>query len=316
MTQSHAYKVATIQRKVRSVLSLLQTGTLIEELNTRRQLQHRIKLEEQWNRYVAGNKRVRKRLGNGLRIMLYPEDRLSEMIFKETFEREEQKFVSMLLRSGDIFVDVGANIGLFSLIAGRRIGSRGRVIAFEPSRGTFERLIGNVRSNHLDNVECVQLALSDHNEVRELAVFVEGFAAWNSLARPTSGTQFETELVQCTTWDAFASQAKIDTVTLMKIDVEGWELNVLNGASQTLNSSNAPHLLVEFTDANAEASGSSCAAVYRHLELLGYTMYTIDTHRRVLRHDPLRSEYPYLNLLASKRIEFVCQRIGYSVSCL
>ena len=99
----------------------------------------------------------------------------------------------------------------------------------------------------------------------------------------------------------------------MKIDIEGWELYALNGAERTFTRNDAPDLLVEFTEANAQSAGTSCEAVYNRLIEFEFEMYCIDTANRVLARDPLRASYPYLNLLATKRIDIVCERLGYSV---
>lgn len=100
----------------------------------------------------------------------------------------------------------------------------------------------------------------------------------------------------------------------MKIDIEGWEVHALNGSEKTLTRDDAPDLLVEFTDANAQSAGTSCVNVYNRLLEFGYKMYSIDINARTLVHDPLREAYPYINLLSTKRIDFVCRRVGFSVA--
>jgi hypothetical protein len=96
---------------------------------------------------------------------------------------------------------------------------------------------------------------------------------------------------------------------MMKIDVEGWETRVLEGARETFSRDDAPLLQVEFTEAASTSAGSSCESLYRLLENLGYRMFGYDSSRRELIHDPLRESYPYVNLIAAKTPEEANSRL-------
>jgi len=98
-------------------------------------------------------------------------------------------------------------------------------------------------------------------------------------------------------------------VTMMKIDVEGWENRVLAGGSESLSRPDAPVLQVEFTDAAARSAGSSCRELYGMLESMGYRMFVFDPARRVLVADPIRESYPYANLIAAKEPGMVNARL-------
>jgi FkbM family methyltransferase len=239
-----------------------------------------------------------------VRIRLHFDSELARLIYVDDFERTEREFLKAYLRPGDIFVDVGANIGLFSLIAAPLVGPSGKVFAFEPTGTTYKRLLNNVRLNAFNNISSFRLALSDHNGHQSFFVSKDGFDAWNSFAQPVAGHSFEHEEVECETWDRFASEHNLlGNVTIMKLDVEGWETHVLAGAKDALNREDAPLLQVEFTDAVAAASGTSCRQLYRVLEDLGYRMFLYDPWRRQLIDDPIRESYPYVNLIASKNLE-------------
>ena len=204
-------------------------------------------------------------------MRLYPDDKLSELIYCDDFERQERDFLKAFLRPGDFFVDVGANIGLFTLIAAKYVGDRGRVYAFEPCLKTYRYLLANVRLNGFKNVSPYKAALSDETVERHMTVSLDGYDAWNSLAKPIDGTNFSTETVSCVTWDNFAGEHDLNgRVTMMKIDVEGWENRVLAGGYQNLSRADAPVLQVEFTQRAAESAGSSCTALYEALERFGY----------------------------------------------
>ncbi len=281
------------------------------------------RLQQEWRHYV-GRKRKRwwksragkreyvdARIESGIVMRLYRDGKLSELIYCHDFERQERDFLKAFLKPGDLFVDVGANIGLFTLIAAKYVGDRGRVYAFEPCLKTYRHLLANVRLNGLQNVSPQKAALSDETAERHMNVSLRGYDAWNSLARPIDGRNFSTEMVTCITWDDFAQEHDlIGRVTMMKIDVEGWENHVLAGGYQNLSRADAPILQVEFTEQTAESAGSSCAELYRALEELGYQMFMFDKKSKRLIRDPLRDSYPYINLIAAKHPDKVVSRLG------
>ena len=246
----------------------------------------------------------------GLKIRLYGDSELCRLIYLRNFEAAERDFLKRFLRPGDLFIDVGANIGLFTLIAAAHVGPTGRVVAFEPTPVTYSRLLDNVRLNQFANVTCNKLALSDRSERLKLVRSTDGFDAWNSLARPTSGNACSDELIQTIEWDRYAREGNlIGSATMIKIDVEGWESRVIAGGNEVFSREDAPVLQVEFCDAAAEAAGTSCRHLYKYLESFGYRMFCYDFSKRALIEDPLREEYPYVNLMAAKNFDFVNLRL-------
>jgi FkbM family methyltransferase len=251
------------------------------------------------------------RIWSNVRMRLYFEDELSRLIYCQDFERQEREFLTAFLSRGDVFIDVGANIGLFSLIASKSVGRTGCVYAFEPCSTAFRRLQASVDLNHFANVRCFPVALSDSAGPFVMNVSLDGFDAWNSLARPAAGNSFGTEMVTSVTWDEFAREHDlIGKVAMMKIDVEGWESRVLRGGAYCLSRDDAPILQVEFTDVAALSAGSNCTELYRTLETFGYQMFTYDAKGRQLLPEPLRAAYPYQNLLAVKMPEAVATRLA------
>ena len=288
----------------------LREGTLPDRLRFRLERYRDRKREAWWKAHRGEARSFVYEFQPGLSINLYLDSELCRLIYCAHFESIERAFVNRFLRSGDTFIDVGANIGLFALIAANRVGKRGRVFAFEPTPATFLRLEENVRTNLFENVECLRVALSDRAGELEITESLDGFDAWNSLTRPTMGNEFGKAIVTATTWDAFVRERDLgDSVTMMKIDVEGWESRVLAGGRETLSRPDAPVLQVEFTDDAALASGGSCADLYRSLEALGYRMYVPDATGTRMVHDPLRERYPYANLIAAKNIDAVNDRL-------
>jgi len=244
---------------------------------------------------------------------MYYDSYLCRWIYRGGFELEGRDFVNAFLEPGDIFVDVGANMGLYSLIAGHCVGNSGKVFAFEPYSITYKRLCENVSLNNFENVSTFKLALSDRNGIFPFQISTEGYDAWNSFAKPIEGRSFDVENVQCMRWDVFASeQDLIGRVALMKIDVEGWETRVLKGGSNVFSRKDAPVLCVEFADLAARSAESSCSELYKALSDYGYQMFVYDRLNRRIIPDPPREEYEYANLMASKNPADVHRRIGKS----
>jgi FkbM family methyltransferase len=243
-------------------------------------------------------------------MRLYLDSELSRLIYCRGFEYTERLFTSRLLRSGDVYVDVGANIGLFTLLAADRVGATGRVFSFEPVSRTYARLVENIRLNGFRQVFPQQVAVSDSRCELTITTAGGGFDAWSSLGRPYMGQEGRCEQIQAVSWDEFAVEHDlVGKVTLMKLDVEGWESRTLRGASQTLSRGDAPTLYVEFTQEAAMNAGSSCQEIYDLLTSFGYEMFLPTPDAKSLEPFPRREIYPNINLLAIKRRDWVETRL-------
>jgi len=249
-------------------------------------------------------------LARNTRLLLHRNSRYCQLLRPGDFEAAEQDFLRRFLRSGDIFVDVGANIGLFTLLAGHLVGPSGRVLAFEPCSSTFNRLLRNVRRNGMSHISCYRLALSNTVGVARLSASRSGFDAWNSLAGSLTEGIFDEESVPTTTWDAFAARyPDYSSLEMMKIDVEGWEMCVLEGAQALLRSALAPHLQVEFTPANALAAGHSCEELFERIRDFGYRLYRYVPDDGQLKELDRAPTSVFCNLYASKRADEIVKRI-------
>jgi FkbM family methyltransferase len=154
------------------------------------------------------------------------------------------------LAMGDVFVDAGANSGYFTLIAAGLVGERGRVLAFEPNPTVRRRLEQNVQRNGFDDrVEIAACALSDRNAER-VPLFVPAYDGLATLV--PDQTHEATALVGAPaidvatrTFDDWLAASSIETVALMKIDVEGAEMSVLGGMRASLASGRVRRVILE-----------------------------------------------------------------------
>lgn len=202
------------------------------------------------------------------------------------FERRELEFILNVLQPGMTFVDVGANVGLFSLPAARKVQS-GRVFAFEPTSLTHQFLLENITLNKLGNLYAVHSALGDYTGEAVLQVNVPGKDGLNTLGRPTHEYSeiSRTEAVAITTMDIFVRENSVKRVDVMKIDVEGAELLVLRGAQNLLKRADAPLILYEGEFLSKGFDYHPVEEMW-FLERHGFHLFVIDSRTGQISHPP------------------------------
>jgi FkbM family methyltransferase len=248
-------------------------------------------------------------VGDNAKLKLFTDSVLSETIYVGRFENAELDFVKRYLKKDDVFLDIGANVGLFTVVGASKVGTQGKVYSFEPVKKTYTRLSENVQLNNFTCVKLFNAGLSNTDGELEMTTSAEGFDAWNSFGKPTAGSNFIKEKVAIYKLDSCISQNDISNVNLAKIDVEGWECNVMIGGKDLFSSDNAPDLLVEFTEENCKNAGFTCAGLYDILIDFGYKMFLYDEARKTLIPEPKRKVYTHINIVATKNPDRVIKRI-------
>lgn len=255
-----------------------------------------------------------KYITNSTKVICYLDSRLSELIYLNDFEAKEIGFIKSFLKLGDIFIDVGANTGLYTVLASELIGKSGKVYSFEPASKTYKRLLENIEFNNCDNVEVNQLGISDEKTVLSLNLSDDNyFEAWNSFGKPSRGDNFLNEEVKVTTLDEYFNGILSENnlqITLVKIDVEGWEKKVVLGFKNLLLKDIPIVLLVEFTEENAKNCNSSTEELYRLLEEYGFKWYKFQNNSII--DEPFSGPYVYSNLIAAKNIS-VFKKRGFAI---
>ncbi len=149
------------------------------------------------------------RWNDGLVFRIVPREQISRALYVSgTYEPSTLVVLRSLLRDGDVLVDVGANVGVFSLVAARWVGPAGRVIAFEPSSRECSRLDDTIALNGLRNVQPVRMACGAEAGTATLRVAVDTYAGLNTLGRGFAYEGVETaqlETVSVTTLDGFVT---------------------------------------------------------------------------------------------------------------
>jgi len=197
-----------------------------------------------------------------------------ELIYSE-FERMETEFVKRLLRRDMTVVDVGAHHGLYTLLASKRVGWDGRVIAIEPSPRECERLEKHLRLNRCSNTEVVPCALGEDPGEADLYL-VDGFQDWcNSLRPPAIDEPVRTVRVSVRRLDDVLAELEVKKVDFIKLDVEGAELSVLYGSMKLLHRESRPAILAEVQDTRTQLWGYAAREILQFLIRMDYRWFAI-----------------------------------------
>ena len=208
----------------------------------------------------------------GLRLRVSPGTDIGRCVYAMgCFEPNELAYLSTALRPGQVFVDVGANEGLFSLLAASLVGRGGAVLAVEPSSRERLRLEENLRMNGMDWVRVRPEAVAESAGRLELAIADPLHPGQSTLGSPIwpRTTVTGKELVDVTTLDRLVDEEGLDRIDLVKLDVEGAELRVLRGSATVLRRYRPP-LLLELQDESLRRQGGSARELLDELEHLDY----------------------------------------------
>ncbi len=159
------------------------------------------------------------------------------------FEPAEAAWLCRHAAAGATAIDVGANVGVLTVQLANAVGARGRVIACEPVDSTVERLKRNIELNGLNNVEVLETAIGASDGIVDLHIGTDP-ASHSTVEVLDMWRTPETIHVSLTTLDSIWCERNKPNVSVLKVDVEGGELNVLDGARRMLGEAR-PCLLVE-----------------------------------------------------------------------
>lgn len=210
----------------------------------------------------------------GLRFNHHLSSDMSQCTYvDERYEPNEMYAMSQLIGPGTCVVDVGANEGVFTLMAAKLAGPGGAVHSFEPSARDRERLLANVSANGLSNVTVHPEALGRAAGKAVLEVSAAERPGHNTIggfAYSDTAPAYSLE-VDVTTLDSIAEVARLTRIDLLKIDVEGSETAVLQGAASSLRRFR-PIVFAEAQDASLRQQGSSVAELLELLRSFDYEM--------------------------------------------
>lgn len=217
----------------------------------------------------------------GVTLHLDLRDYTQRGVFYDAYETHELNFMTRVLRTGDVVIDVGANIGLFTLVAARAVGPGGSVHAFEPVPGNCERLEENLRLNGFANVRINRSAVRDRAGTVALSIDADmattsgastsSFFTVSQLADPVREVTAPAETID----DYLSRNLEGNLIRLVKIDVEGSEPAVLLGMSDTLKMHRVDVVMLEVSLYGLDRGGFRIFDIVEPLQSAGYDLYRL-----------------------------------------
>jgi len=223
------------------------------------------------------------RIEGGIQLLLHPKlDKglESALYYHGSYELGTLDLIAKCLKPGDTFIDVGANIGLFSIYLSKN--SPGiNICAFEPLESTFDIFQRNIAINECRDIRAFPCALGTDNftgEIVEMLDISRGSATMVD-ARENQGHK---QMVNVQTLNEFIAKEGIENIALLKIDVEGWEHQVLLGAGDLLSKKDAPILVVEY-NSTQKTEGVTPQGVYEYILTVNeYKAFTPQSGKQLL----------------------------------
>ena len=241
---------------------------------------------------------------HGATVVLNPADPVvSGALHFGVYEKAETRFFQSACRDGMTFLDVGANLGYYTALAARAVGPNGRVLAVEPDPDSFGYLEQTIAANAVGNVEAFPVAASDAPAI--LPLYISTDNRGDNRLYSSDGERPQVE-VKARPLDALLRDNKIDTVDLIKIDVQGYEPKVIAGLRETITASPNLTLLTEFWPQGIDQAGEDANEFLQTLRELGLTLHELqpdgslaeltDDTDLIARHQGRR----YTNLIGRK----------------
>ena len=215
---------------------------------------------------------------NGNKFFLDKDDSIHYSLAED--ESSTPNHISKLIHNacaeGNIAVDVGANIGWHTLQYAKLVGSKGKVFAFEPVSENFELLKRNVSENNYKNISCIQKAVS--NQVKKATMEISSRIGDHRIIQNKTSEK-PTIQVDCTTLDNFFKEK--NKVDFLKIDAEGFDFFVLEGAKQIIEKNQNIIIFIEFNPYLLNLNNVEPKKLVDLLVNLGFTLYDVENSNNV-----------------------------------
>lgn len=230
------------------------------------------------NHYQYPPGSVRQVVRDGIHYRLDISDMIDWFIyfgFRENSRIELYK----LIGKGQVFVDVGANIGDVTMHAAQLLGGNGKVIALEPDPLNYQRLTANLSLNKFENILAVNQGAGKVAGDYIIHSVEKGNAGMNRIL-PANDARGEGRQITVTTLDRLIQELSLVKVDLIKIDTEGFEMNVLAGARNSIERF-LPAFFIEIDDDNLRHQGSDAKELVGFLARYGYTFRNAENGKTV-----------------------------------
>jgi FkbM family methyltransferase len=200
------------------------------------------------------------------------------------------RYLWRVLRPGMVFLDIGAHHGLYSLVAAKRLGADSTVVAFEPSQNEFRRLRLHLRLNGMRSVLAEPIALGATSCKQKFFQVISGDNTRGGLRPPASPDRVLETSVETASLDEYLARLALDRVDLVKLDVEGGELEVLQGASSVL-AKFRPIFICEVLDATTQVWGYNAREIVLMFKRHDFRLFEIQLDGSIVPHE-IKDHYP------------------------
>jgi FkbM family methyltransferase len=254
---------------------------------------------------ISPNKIASFILLDGSRFNYPLKSAIGRSLYSGGFETAELEFLWQSLKPGDIFLDVGANGGIFTVIGAKKVGSTGHVYAFEPGFQELKLLRQNIAINNLTNVTVIERGVSNKSGEAQFAISKDG--AMNSLAKTNHPGQCiqDWRKIEITSLDDLAKEFNLKKVDFIKIDVEGAEKLVFEGAKDLFSSMSSLTILFEAADLNSSSFNYLTQDFLAELMRKKFFLYYFDRTGSPIQISSLDSRF------GKKICNFLAQRNSY-----
>jgi FkbM family methyltransferase len=250
---------------------------------------------------------VKIKVGNYL-LLFHPTALSTVLWYDSTSRSEDAEFIQAFLQAGEIYIDVGANIGVTAIPGAIAVGDSGRVIAFEPHPKTVKYLRENILLNKLNNIEVQNCALG---EVSGTTYFTNKSS--DDMNKVVSSKESNIQ-VAISLLDSFTEQ--YDQISLLKVDAEGYEKFVLAGAA--LSMAKVECIYFEVDEHNFSDFDYSSQDLLRQIMALGFSIWRRNGQKQELVPIEINSFVPlttgYENLFGVRNIHDFVARTKWHVS--
>lgn len=214
----------------------------------------------------------------GVRFIFYPWNKgMVRTLLERKDLKKEVSAVKKFIKKGDLVFDVGSNIGILSAVYSCLVGNSGKVYSFEPVNETFSRLKETLALNGCDNAVPIKIALSDASGLADMQIFDESLSGLNSLAKPKYPAYNSSNVaVKTETLDNICAKLEITSIDFLKIDVEGFEKEVLAGANALLENNLIKFIQFEISDVPLSSSGKTPRDIVDFLKKYNYLVFSFD----------------------------------------
>ena len=230
--------------------------------------------------------------GNKMYLDTNDNSMVPKLLMDRSIEEYETELFKKAVKEGMVVVDVGANIGYYTLIAARLVGKNGFVYAFEPEPSSYNLLYKNIKENSYTNIVSVRKAISNKEE-RTKFWFNKFASPCSSLSEANlsekSRNRFSKkdefiEIDAITLDNFFEKVVKSKKIDVIKIDVQGAEGLVLEGAEEILKSNNSLKIFTEIWPDGLKSLGTDPYELLKKMEGYGFEIRLINERRQALEH--------------------------------